>query len=67
MTPPIRENVPRQEIESRRRRAILSFRRKRDVAWFLLTVVPFIVACTLLAFKVRLRKPVPAPPAAEAR
>lgn len=54
---PIKENVPRREFETRRRRAVVSIRRKRDVVWILITVVPFLVAVTLLVFKVRLRGP----------
>jgi hypothetical protein len=57
---PMEENIPRREFQPRRRRSILSLRRKRDLAWFLLTTVPFIVALTLLVFHVKVRKPVPA-------
>jgi hypothetical protein len=69
--PPIEENIPRREFQPRRRRTILSFRRKRDLAWFLVATVPFVIAVTLLVFKVKLRKPViverPAEAAAETR
>ena len=64
--PPMEENIPRRELQPRRRRALLSFRRKRDLAWFLLSTVPFIIAVVLLAFHVKLRKPLPADAAASA-
>lgn len=65
MPSPIREGVSRKEFEMRRQRAILSVRRKRDFVWVFLTVVPFIVAVTLLVFKVRLRAPEPAATASD--
>ncbi len=55
---PMEENIPRKEFQPRRRRALLSFRRKRDLAWFLVTTIPFLVALTLLVFRVKIRKPV---------
>lgn len=58
--PPIEENVPRQPFPNRRSRAFFSIRRKRDAVWLLVTIVPFLVAVTLVVFKVKLRKPVPA-------
>lgn len=61
---PIDENVPRRDFRTRRPRAILSIRRKRDLVWVLLTVIPFVVAATLLVFKVRLRAPAVEDPAA---
>ena len=61
---PIDENIPRREFQKRRTRSIFSLRRKRDLAWFLLSTVPLLVAVTLLVFHVKLRKPVPIQPPA---
>jgi type IV secretory pathway component VirB8 len=54
---PIDENIPRREFKKRRSRLIFSLRRKRDLAWLLLSTVPLLVAVTLLVFHVKLRKP----------
>lgn len=50
--PPSQEPFP-----PRRRRALLSFRRKSDMVWFLFSVAFFLVALTLLVFDVPLREP----------
>jgi hypothetical protein len=55
---PVEENVPRTPFSPRRRRALLSFRRKRDLVWFLATTLSFVVSVTILSCGVKLRKPV---------